>query len=172
MAEAIVDPGGDSVLALKKHPSGLWENVAWLFPQDRKHGHCAEDKVTVGQGHGRIETRRCRTLGADPADLDRRHTLHAGPHLRRIACIESQVQEKGARRTQTRYFLSSRPARAADLRAAVRAHGSIENSLPWVLDRPCGEDAARTRDPAGPKTWPCCAAWPATCGNRTTPPRA
>ncbi len=149
VAATIVDPGGDCVRALTQNPSGLWETVVWLFPQDTQHGPGAEATVTGDTGQGRIETRRCRTLGANPTDLDLRHPLHAGPPLRRIAGIESQVRKPGATRTQTRYFLCSGPARAADLRAAVRSHGSSENALHWVLDVPCGEDAARTRDRRG-----------------------
>ncbi len=98
---------------------------------------------------GRIETRRCRTMGADSADLDLRHTLHAWPPRHRMVCRESKVQPNGCTRTQTRYVLSRGPARAADLRAAVRSHGSIEHALHWVWDVPCGEDAARARDPGG-----------------------
>ncbi len=89
MAQAMVVRGADYVLALQRNPSRLWETGAWRFRQDEKQGSGAEETVTVGQGQGRIATRRGRTLGADPAALDLRHTLHAWPHRHRIVCLES-----------------------------------------------------------------------------------
>lgn len=61
MVVAIVDRGGDYVLAVKDNQKGLSETLDDLFEAGEKLGWRAVDvqrETTVEKDHGRIETRR------------------------------------------------------------------------------------------------------------------
>ena len=53
--------------------------------------------------------------------------------------------------SQPRYYISSLPASAEQLLAAIRSHWSIENSLHWTLDVTFREDQCRVRKDHGPQ---------------------
>ena len=57
------------------------------------------------------------------------------PGLKSITMIVSTREVMGQVPTkETRYYLSSLPADAEKIEAAVRSHWGIENSLHWILD--------------------------------------
>lgn len=53
----------------------------------------------------------------------------------------------------TRYVLTSLPADGVRFAHAVRQHWGIENSLHWVLDVSCDEEACRIRKDKGAQTF-------------------
>ena len=68
IARQIIDQGGDYVLALKENQPALHEDVSLFFADVRAlggagigHGYHQE----VDGGHGRVEIRRCFTVGGD-----------------------------------------------------------------------------------------------------------
>jgi hypothetical protein len=99
--------------------------------------------------HGRIETRSIRTL---PISLGYRHGT-TGKWYKALS--PSRPKEKSITRSlETRYFISSLDANDPKrLERVVRAHGSIENNLHWVLDIAFDEDSNRTRKDIAPLTW-------------------
>jgi predicted transposase YbfD/YdcC len=160
IAEAIVDRGGDYVLALKSNHKRLYDDVRTFFEEAAGRGFLGIDHDAdrqVDGGHGRIEVRRCWAV-EDIGWLDRRDQW---PGLRSIAMIEADRSEnrwdEASRRrvwtttTQRRFYISSLLADAERIAQAVRSHWSIENRLHWVLDVSFREDASRIRKGDGPE---------------------
>ncbi len=146
IAEQIVAKEGDYVLALKGNQSNLFEDVQQLFEyaqstdfKDIEHDY----HECVDAAHGRIETRRCWSMGCVDGLLNGE----------KWAGLKSIVMVEAIRRTATdprptpekRYYISSLAPNAQCLAEAIRTHWSIENSLHWVLDVAFREDECRIR---------------------------
>ena len=65
--------------------------------------------------------------------------------MQSVTLVESKREMKGKTTVESRYYLSSIPANAERIGAAIRGHWRIENSLHWVLDVVFNEDKARNR---------------------------
>ena len=59
--------------------------------------------------------------------------------------VEAERRQEDGTTTETRYFISSLPAKDAHLSRAVRRHWGIENSLHGVLYIAFREDESRIR---------------------------
>jgi predicted transposase YbfD/YdcC len=150
IATQIVEQRADYVLALKDNHEKLHDRVTRAFADaDASAGTALPlgdlpADVTTDKGHGRREQRRCRAIG-DPASLAYIDPDHAWPNLRSVVCIESTRRIGAAVSVEARHYLSSLPADATALAAAVRRHWGIENRLHWVLDVTFREDDCRVR---------------------------
>ena len=147
IAEDLRARGADYVLSLQQNQPHLYEAVVAMFAHERAEAFdgCPHTFTeTVGQGHGRIETRRCWAI--DDPDY-RRHVDpdRAWPGLRSLVMVEAERRREGRTTTETRCFISRRPAQDKRRPQAVRGHWGIENSRPWVLDIAFREDESRIR---------------------------
>lgn len=84
-----------------------------------------------------------------------RHRLAKERHpewknLSSIVAIDGERLVGDTTTQETRYFISSSQASAAQMLAAVRLHWGIENQLHWVLDMSFGEDQSRIRKDNAP----------------------
>ena len=144
-AQAIIDRGGDYVLALKSNQPALFEDVRTLLddpaapPDDRAE--------TTDGDHGRIEIRRAEIIH-DVAWLAR---AHAWPGLVAVGKVTATRESDGQTTAATRYFLLSQPLPAVRFAEIVRMHWQIENRLHWVLDTVMDEDRSRSRKDHGPE---------------------
>jgi predicted transposase YbfD/YdcC len=154
-AETIVAQGADYLLALKANHPLLYADVVELFDtlaedvqKQAAYTFPHDHAKTVDKGHGRIEVRQAWTL-ADAALLAGLRTADQWPHLTTLVKVQAERYVAEQHTRQTRYYLSSTQASAAELLEKVRAHWSIENSLHWVLDIAFREDQSRLRKDNG-----------------------
>jgi predicted transposase YbfD/YdcC len=151
IAQAILDRGGDYLLAVKDNQPSLHDEVRRYFddPTAKFHDQCD----TTDGDHGRIEVRHHRVShDVDWLTTDRRFPGEPRfPGLRAIAMVEAEVERNNTVSRERRFFLSSLPLDARLLAAAVRSHWHIENRLHWVLDVVFHEDLSRLRSRAGPQ---------------------
>jgi predicted transposase YbfD/YdcC len=147
IAEQIVAKGADYVLALKENQPTLHERVADYFLRQTEAGDPGgrlRHHRQVETGHGRTETRDTFVAPA-PQGLAAPGAWAGLASI--VMVIRQSVDHATGRGTdEVRYFISSLPARARRLAAAVRRHWGIENGLHWVLDVAFHEDRLRLRD--------------------------
>ena len=148
IVEAIIEGGGDYLLAVKENQGHLFEDVQYLFEAlDAAQGLKSapyQYANSVNKGHGRIETRECwATDREEHLSLLRKRQQWQG--LKSVVRIVSQRQLGETRDVQTRYFISSLPAEAKTILKVKRSHWKIENQLHWVLDIAFREDESRVR---------------------------
>jgi predicted transposase YbfD/YdcC len=140
MAKAIVERGGDYVLAVKNNQPGLLRDAkAAISAAERKK---AKPATTKDADHGRMEARTA--IVATVSDMAKKHDF---PGLKAVARITSK---RGSDKTVQRYFLLSQCYKPAELLRIVREHWGIENVLHWTLDVVLDEDQARSRKDHAP----------------------
>lgn len=152
IAQQITVQGGDYVLALKGNQGNLFEDVQQLFQWAHLQGFRDIEHdfyETLNAGHGRIEKRRCWTLGQVEGLID----AEQWAQLASITMVESLRQCEGKTSREVRYYISSLPPDAQRLAASIRTHWSIENPLHWVLDVAFQEDECRIRNGHAPENF-------------------
>jgi predicted transposase YbfD/YdcC len=151
IAEKIVEKGADYLLALKGNHGDLKEEVESQFRS------CAEEKFknmahefveTIEKDHGRIETRRYRTL----TDLSWLSVRGLWRGISAVTMVESVRELRGKESKEVRYYISS-VKEASKIPAAIRGHWGIENSLHWCLDVAMNEDQCRIRNKNAPENF-------------------
>jgi predicted transposase YbfD/YdcC len=139
-AKAILDKGGDYVLALKANQPGLLADAKAALAELPEETAPA---TTKDARHGRDESRSALVTSAKT--MARKHAF---PGLAAVARI---VGRRGDDAPVERFFLLSKPCTAEELLAIRREHWGIENALHWTLDVVMDEDLARNRKDNGPQ---------------------
>jgi predicted transposase YbfD/YdcC len=151
IAQAILDRGGDYLLALKDNQSNLHDEVRHYLDDEAALIHGRFE--TTDGGHGRVEVRR-HMVSHDVDWLTTARRFPGEPRfpgLRAIAVVEAEVERNGGTSLERRYYLSSLPLDAKLFAYAVRCHWHVENRLHWMLDVVFHEDLSRLRSGAGPQ---------------------
>jgi predicted transposase YbfD/YdcC len=144
IAAAIVDQGGEYVLAVKENQPHLHEDIARAFEKALDEGEPGVDFTecqTEEIRSGREETRSCCVITAPEGIRDA--GLWCG--LTAIVMVISQRVVNGVASSETRYFIGSVAGTAAEYLHWIRGHWGIENGLHWVLDVCFREDDQRHR---------------------------
>lgn len=150
IAQLIVQREGDYVLALKDNQGNLFEDVKQIFAQAQASNFAGIEHdfdQTVNKGHGRIEIRRCWTMGQVEGLMNAAKWVK----FTSIAMVQSERRVNGTIEQETRYYISSLTSEARRLAQAVRSHWQVENSLHWVLDLAFLEDTCRIRKDHAPE---------------------
>jgi predicted transposase YbfD/YdcC len=145
IAGAIVEQGGDYVLAVKKNQPTLYADIdAALTTAVENESPQLRSSTTVEQGHGREER---RTIWVLPAK-GRLSSLGEWTGLLTLVLVLRVVKclRTGVESIETRYYISSLRPSARRLGRAIRGHWNIENGLHWVLDVVFREDGRRLYD--------------------------
>jgi predicted transposase YbfD/YdcC len=142
MAKAIVERGGDYVLAVKEIQPASLEDAKTAIRQVTRKGRTS--LATTDAGHGRTE-KRIAIVASTPGMAQK----HDFPGLKAVARITST---RGKDKPVECYFLMSQAYSYSgkDVLRIVRTHWSIENGLHWPLDVTLDEDLARNRKDHGP----------------------
>lgn len=143
----ICERSADYILSLKENQSSLYQDVK-LFFNDKDKMVIWDEFEETDAGQGRIEVRHC-TVTSDITWLKEMHP--DWKNLNSIAMVNSlRINKKTNEQTQeTRYYISSLPAKAKTIERLIRSHWSIENSLHWCLDMTFREDSCRLRTDHG-----------------------
>jgi predicted transposase YbfD/YdcC len=147
IAEAIIQGGGDYILAVKDNQPTLHAELQAAFataptPLVRSSRlYTSED-----QGHGREEQRTVQVLPVRGYLSAAQLAVWLG--VLSIVMVTRVVwcEATGVESIEVSYFLSSLPPHARRIGSAIRGHWRIENGLHWVLDVVFREDARRVYD--------------------------
>lgn len=136
IVEKIIDKEADYVLMVKDNQQELKGQIEKVFGLTAG----TEAELPIDFGHGRIEKRTCQVI-SDLTFLDVKEDWKG---LKTIARIISERTDKrsGKQSVQTRYYISSLPAKPKTIAKAIRSHWSIENNLHWMLDVVFKEDSS------------------------------
>jgi predicted transposase YbfD/YdcC len=144
IAAKILEANADYMLAVKDNQPKLAAAVTAVFETALADpAFAASCHETRDKGHGRIDVRRCWTLGIN-AECGSPFDQWAG--LAAIVRIEAERTVGGKTSRECRYYITScSNSSPADALAAARSHWGIENQLHWVLDVGFREDDCRVR---------------------------
>lgn len=153
IAQAIVERGGDYLLAVKENHPALRAEIAETFADalndaPRPHDRPAPPDLAVHEehdkGHGRIEHRTMRVCH----DLSRISGAQRWQRLAFVVMVERSRTDIATDKHshEVAYYIGSGSgAPTARLAQIIRSHWAIENGLHWCLDVAFHEDHARHR---------------------------
>lgn len=134
----IVQQKAAYIIAVKQNQKGLWEeinnyfNQATLMPTEAGCNGISYKNT----GRGRKETHHIWTS----SDLEWLPQKDKWAGLKSIVCVLRNWVEKGKKKKERRYYISSLDASAEEIGRKIQRHWSIENEFHWHLDVTFRED--------------------------------
>jgi predicted transposase YbfD/YdcC len=144
-ASAVLERGGDYVLAIKANRGPLFKAVTQQFARSGKRRSAEQDELS---SHDRREARRATIM---------RNTslvaVHDFPGVVAVGRITSRRRRRGHRADPplVRHYLLSKYMSPKRFLQVARSHWGIENRLHWALDVHFAEDGNRARKDNAPE---------------------
>jgi predicted transposase YbfD/YdcC len=144
-ASAVLERGGDYVLAIKANRGPLFRAVAQQFARSGKRRSAEQIQSSR---HDRRELRRATVMRNTSLV-----TVHAFPGVVAVGRITSRRRQRGhpADPPLVRHYLLSKYMSPKRLLHIARSHWGIENRLHWALDVQFAEDRNRARKDNAPE---------------------
>lgn len=142
-AKAVIDKGGDYVVALKGNHANLMEEVVGYFAAETywKHNPLVETHKTLEKEHNAVITREYILS----KEVDWIYDKKSWEGLKAIGCVRKTIVPlKGEETTELRYYISSVTDTVLFARS-VREHWLVE-SFHWQMDVTFRDDANTTRE--------------------------
>ena len=143
-ASAVLDRGGDYVLAIKANRGPLFKAVTQQFARSGKRRNAAQIELS---SHDRREARRATIMRNSSLAA-----VHDFPGVVAIGRITSRRRRRGHRADPplVRHYLLSKYMSPKQFLHVTRSHWGIENRLHWALDVHFAEDGSRARKDHAP----------------------
>lgn len=144
-AAAVLERGGDYVLAIKANRGPLFRAVTQQFARSGKRQSAEQTGLS---SHDRREARRATIM---------RNTslvaVHDFPGVAAVGRITSRRRRRGQRADPplVRHYLLSKYMSPKRFLQVTRSHWGIENRLHWALDMHFAEDSSRARKDHAPE---------------------
>jgi predicted transposase YbfD/YdcC len=145
LASAVLDRGGDYVLAIKANRGPLFKAVTQQFARSGKRRSAEQVELS---SHDRREARRATIM---------RNTnlvaVHDFPGVVAVGRITLRRRQRGHRADPplVRHYLLSKHMSPKRFLQVTRSHWDIENGLHWALDVHFAEDGNRARKDNAPE---------------------
>jgi predicted transposase YbfD/YdcC len=143
-AQAIIDGGGDYLLAVKENQKDLYNDVALFFETE---GTDMESHQKSEKSHGRLETR----IALVTHDVDWYENRDAWTNLSCFGAVRRICETNGKVSDETRYYISSRKLSAEEMLQYSRNEWGVE-SMHWMLDVIYNEDRTLLMDKDAQRT--------------------
>jgi predicted transposase YbfD/YdcC len=144
VAKAILERGGDYVLALKGNQGKLLASVKRAFAGRADRRSAQQMELST---HGRREWRRATVIANKGIGIEQ-----GFPGIAALGRVTSRRRPHGGKTSLVvRYYLLSARIPAKKLLHTARSRWSIENHLHWLLDVVLHEDANRARKDNAPE---------------------
>ena len=145
LCQQIIAQGGDYLFIVKLNQPTLYADIALVFAGPPL-GEVFSPAQQQDRHADRHEVRRLWVSRVLEGYLD-------WPGARQVCKVERQVEQKGRKKVEVRYAITSLgpEADAARLLRLIRGHWAIENQLHWVRDMTFCEDASQVRKESAPE---------------------
>jgi predicted transposase YbfD/YdcC len=153
IATAIIDGGGDYILAVKRNQRNLYRTIEDYFVDAHERnfeGTGVQRAEAEGSAHGRKEE-RFYAVALLPESMQAFADKWDG--LKAIGQAITTSETKGKLVSECRYFILSTGPKVDVFSDCVRSHWSIENTLHWSLDTTFHEDASQIHVGHGPENF-------------------
>jgi len=151
IARQILMQQGQYLMVVKDNQPALFDAIELVFrcPPPEEEGDHLQSAMTIGKGHGRLET---RTLDRTAALRGYVRWPGVGQVLRRT-CERLEMTTGELSREVTYGVTSLRPeeASAEEIESLWRGHWGIENKVHYVRDETMGEDRGQMRRGQAPQ---------------------